>query len=256
MTFITEDILKERFGLGIGSEIHLKEGDRLTPAAQALLNERRIKIIYLDDRGNVSTDERKFHPLLKKELKGKISEHVGSKTKPETHTLLNDTDLVEKTHPRIQFRGQMDSLIALAILVEGHFVHAPKLTQIKAWLADVRSVLGRIMQAEVQEEQLPEISIGDFTLDDIRKMSHDPLSFIGHNHIVPSVDQGPHVGWLNMLRAKIREVELSAISTFGPQDHGIVLMLNRMSSAVYILMIMTLMIEKNITPNFMQEGES
>lgn len=243
-------MLKERFGLGFGSEIHLKQGEQLTPGALDYLSTRKIRVLYLDSQGNISEKNnkgyKKYHPLSIKESKGKSSCPMGSQTKPESLTLLNDTDLVVKNHPRIKFRGEIDDLIAQVILTQGQFVRAKKLKQIRLWLQDIRSQLGQIMQAEVQEKPLNEMGMGDFSFADIRKMSHNPLKYLGHNHIVPTVDYGPYVGWLNALRTKVRKVELLAVETFEGNDlhQNIILTLNRMSSAIYVLMILTLMIEK------------
>ncbi len=248
--FVTENMLKEKFSLGFGSEIHLRQGERLTPGAQDFLSSRKIRILYLDSKGNVSEQNekgyKKHHPLSTSAHKGKLSEYVGSQTKPEDLTLLNDTDLVAKNHPRIKFRGEIDNLIALTILTQGRFKQAENLKQISLWLQDIRSQLGQIMQAEVQEKPLAEMSMGDFSFDDIRKMSHDPLKYLGHNHIVPTVDYGPYVGWLNYLRTYVRKVEILAIETFADEalHKNIILTLNRMSSAIYVLMLLTLMIEK------------
>ena len=53
MRFLTEEDLRARCGLGRGGEIRLGRDERLTPAAQGLVNERRIRVLYLDDIGRV-----------------------------------------------------------------------------------------------------------------------------------------------------------------------------------------------------------
>ncbi len=250
MVFVTENMLKERFSLGFRSEIRLQQGEQLTPAALDLLSSRKIRVLYFDIKGNVSEKNedgnKQHHPLSTLKSKAQRSQHIGSQTKPEDLTLLNDADLVPKNHPRIKFRGEIDNLIAQVILVQGQFIRAEKLKKISLWLQDIRSHLGQIMQAEVQDKNLEDMSMGDFSFADIRKISHDPLKYLGHNHIVPMVDHGPHVGWLNALRTQVRKVEILAIETFAnePLHQNIILTLNRMSSALYILMILTLMIEK------------
>ncbi len=253
-------MLKEKFSLGFGSEIHLRQGEKLTPGALDYLSARKIRVLYLDSQGNVSEKSKegykKHHPLSTKDNKGKLSRHIGSQSKPEDLTLLNDTDLVAKNHPRIKFRGEVDNLIALTILTQGRFVHAKKLKKISLWLQDIRSQLGQIMQAEVQDKPLEDMSMGDFSFADIRKMSHDPLKYLGHNHIVPTVDYGPYVGRLNYLRTQVRKIEILAVEIFADDKlhKNIILTLNRMSSAIYVLMIITLMIEKGDC-HFMKEKD-
>ncbi len=254
MAMITKNILKKQFSLGVGSEIHLKAGDELSSDALRLLSERNIRVLYLDPLGNViSQDETKnkhHHPLWISSEKRKVSKHVSSTTKAEHMTLLNDVDLVTKNHPRIKFRGEIDDLIAFIILVQEQFIDQPHLKNVSLWLQDLRSQLGTIMQAEVQEKQLPEMTMGDFSFADIRKISHNPLKYLGHNHIVPAVTYGPQVSWLNQLRTKVRKVEILALEVFEnkPIHHDIIMALNRMSSAIYILMIITIMLNKKIKP--------
>lgn len=254
MTIITKNMLKQKFSLGVGSEIHLNADDELSSDAIRLLSQRNIRVLYLDHLGNViSQDEAKskqHHPLWISPEKRKISKHVSSTTKKEHMTLLNDVDLVAKNHPRIKFRGEIDDLIAFIILVQEQFIEQPHLKTVSLWLQDLRSQLGKIMQAEVFDQKLPEMTMGDFSFADIRKISHNPLKYLGHNHIVPAVTYGPQASWLNQLRTKVRKTEIFAIDIFenDPIHDGIIMALNRMSSAVYILMIITIMLNKKIEP--------
>ena len=76
MRFLTEEDLRARCGLGRGGEIRLGRDERLTPAAQGLVNERRIRVLYLDDIGRVgaldAAGEIKRLPVLRTDTAGKM----------------------------------------------------------------------------------------------------------------------------------------------------------------------------------------
>ena len=129
MQYLTEQDLMARCGLGQGVELHLSPEERLTPSAQELVNNRKIRILI------VSGDGRVVHPLATEERPFAKVE----KTEAQTH--LNGTEMVTKEHPRIWFRGKVDSAIAAAILVQTQLqpVLAPEL---QGLLADLRSWLG------------------------------------------------------------------------------------------------------------------
>jgi ethanolamine utilization cobalamin adenosyltransferase len=68
---------------------------------------------------------------------------------------------------------------------------------------------------------------------------------VGHEHLVPDASHGPDVARLNWLRAMSREVELAAMQVFARPDlsverEDLILALNRLSSAFYVLMLLTL----------------
>jgi ethanolamine utilization cobalamin adenosyltransferase len=96
---------------------------------------------------------------------------------------------------------------------------------------------------------MPPVSMGEFDETAIHAISHNPLKYIGHDHLVPEVVHGVQVARLNLLRTQIREAELLAADVFIDRDFrvtrpDIMLALNRLSSAVYVLMLMTLMAER------------
>ena len=102
-----------RCGLGQGVELHLSPEERLTPSAQELVNNRKIRILIVSGDGRVARDDGKaVHPLATEERPFAKVE----KTEAQTH--LNGTEMVTKEHPRIWFRGKVDSAIAAAILVQ------------------------------------------------------------------------------------------------------------------------------------------
>ena len=99
MQYLTEQDLMARCGLGQGVELHLSPEERLTPSAQELVNNRKIRILIVSGDGRVARDDGKaVHPLATEERPFAKVE----KTEAQTH--LNGTEMVTKEHPRIWFR--------------------------------------------------------------------------------------------------------------------------------------------------------
>lgn len=77
----------------------------------------------------------------------------------------------------------------------------------------------------------------------LHRLSHQPLRYLGHDHLVPEARHGRDVALLNLLRGKVREAEVTAAQVFiTPQfavrRADIMQALNRLSSAVYVMMIL------------------
>ena len=168
MRYLMEQDLMARCGLRQGVELHLSPEERLTPSAQELVNNRKIRILIVSGDGRVARDDGKaVHPLATEERPFAKVE----KTEAQTH--LNGTEMVTKDHPRIWFRGKVDSAIAAAILVQTQLqpVLAPEL---QGLLADLRSWLGWAMRCEVLDETVPALSMGPFSREAVRRLACHP----------------------------------------------------------------------------------
>lgn len=268
--FVTEDWLRANYSLSDGTEIHLPADCRLTPAARTLISDHHLVIKYLDEQGRLfvekSAEERINEPdeLLVQSGEGVILKPVhgltsqdqyeeaacqlcqqGVHKKPDTMTHLNAHTLVSKADPRLAFRAKLDSTIAVAVWLQGEIS-----TEAQGWLSDIRSVLGNIMRADAMDEPLPHFVIGGLDEKAIHRLSHSPLPYLEHDHIVPSVEHGQDVRLLNLLRTSIRECEIAAAQIFIDRDFRVIrpdLMqgLNRLSSAVYVLMLLCLRLTHN-----------
>jgi len=101
-----------------------------------------------------------------------------------------------------------------------------------------------LMRATLRAEVIGEpLSIAQlFGLDDtsLREQSHHPQKYYGVAHFVPDISMGLEVVLLNKLRTEVREVEVVAAQALRYQGQGsridIIQVLNRLSSAIYILM--------------------
>ncbi|OWY40296.1 cobalamin adenosyltransferase [Xenophilus sp. AP218F] len=256
-TFITEDWLRERYSLARATEIHLPADSRLTPAAEELIKARELSVKFMDEQGRVMVEagdgeRRPVHALTGSDRRAEQScqlchQPVARKSEALTH--LDAQTLVAKNDPRIRFRGGLDSAIALAVWLQSEFDPAGKRVRLAQYLADIRSCLGNALRAEVSGEPMPPVAMGEANDERLHALSHRPLALLGHDHIVPAAEHGASVARLNLLRARIRECELDAAALYLDLDYqasrpDILQALNRLSSAVYVLMLLVLLQER------------
>jgi len=179
----------------------LADGDRLTPAARDFLRRENILIVQ------------------------KKAEHM-------TH--LNKDQLVQKSHPRIAFRGKLDSLQAEILLLQkesGAPVSA---------LEDMLTLVRGLMHSEVLEKAVPEILIDGMDEAELHERSHQPQKYYGIGHFLPSHTDDVILLKLNRLRTLVRETELSCYHAFAMPNGklsrtDILTALNRLSSACWVL---------------------
>ena len=151
--------------------------------------------------------------------------------KPEHMTHLCADILVPKTHPRILFRGAMDTLEAELLLCR----ESPQLQQIL-------DLARKLIRCEVLEEPVGEFTLCGLTQQRQRQHSHFPQEYYGQPHFMPTFSDGPVLLQLNRARCAARNAELAAAQAFRDADgcptrEDILTALNRMSSMLYILMI-------------------
>lgn len=200
---------------------YLGKGDQLTSTARDFLRRERIEILP----GSQARPER--YRLLS----GGYAEE-----KPEHMTHLNGEVLVPKTHPRIRFRGKMDTLEAeliLCQLVPGSPEGA---------LGEILALARKILRCDVLEEPLRQDTLCGLTQEEQRGRSHMPQDYYGQPHFMPQASDGPVIAGLNRARCFAREAELAAVEAFSNRDENLIRedipkALNRMSSMLYLLMI-------------------
>lgn len=200
---------------------YLGARDQLTSSARDYLTRERIEILPASQAA----------PERYRLLSGGFMEG-----KPEHMTHLNAQVLVPKTHPRIAFRGKLDSLEAELLLCGKDCPHLEK------DLGEVLELARRIIRCDVLEEPLPDGKLCGLTEEELRKRSHFPQDFYGQPHFMPGIKDSREVLRLNRLRCAVREAEISAAAAFVTPEGSvtrpdILRAMNRMSSMVYILMI-------------------
>lgn len=199
----------------------LGQGDRLTSAAQDFLRREGIEILPAEAA----------KPQRYKLLGGGYVEE-----KPEHMTHLYGDVLVPKDHPRILFRGKMDTLEAELILCQ---------LADKGLISPVGEILAlarQIIRCEVLNEPLHWDKLCGLTEAEQRRRSHFPQDYYGQPHFMPSAEDGLMIARLNRTRCAAREAELAAVTAFSDREGNLTRSdipqaLNRMSSMLYIFMI-------------------
>ena len=199
----------------------LGKNDNLTSAARDYLSRERIEI----------RPAQSARPLRFPLLGGGYCEE-----KPEHMTHLDGVTLAPKTHPRIIFRGKLDTLEANLILCR---LFVP---QFDRELGDILGYVRLLLRCEVLGEPVPEQKICGLTEQELRQHSHFPQDYYNQPHFMPESEDGREIALLNLARCAAREAELAAAAAFtdgyGQVSRADLLRAcNRLSSAIYLLMI-------------------
>ena len=200
---------------------YLGKGDQLTSGARDYLNRERIAIVPAEQ-----AKPQRYHLLNG----GYVEE------KPEHLTHLHGDVLVPKNHPRIIFRGKMDTLEAELILCQ----LADKALEVP--VGEILGLARQIIRCEVLGQPLKWDTLCGLTEAEQRKRSHFPQEYYGQPHFMPSFEDGMVIARLNRARCAAREAELSAAEAFSDREGNLTRQdipqtLNRMSSMLYLLMI-------------------
>jgi len=155
-------------------------------------------------------------------------------------TWLNADTQVPKTSGNIIFRGKMDSLLASVMLVQTQFDPKSKLPALlKECLLDVKNWVMQVLAAEMSG-QAPEITgMAGMDIQTLHAVSRNPAKYLGMEHCMAHEAQGGNVALINWLRALVRETEIAALQIL-PGESPVCCALNRLSSALYVLMLLTM----------------
>lgn len=160
--------------------------------------------------------------------------------KPEHMTHLRGNDLVYKDHPRIAFRGAIDSLESEIILVQTK-AKEQHLQQLYLDLEEIIKTIRWLLRCEVTGEPVGEVKLQGLNETELREHSHHPSRYYGMRHFLPTAEHGEMTGYLNRLRTLSREAELVAYKAFREKDgtvnrEDILRVFNRLSSLFWIMM--------------------
>lgn len=226
MGVISEKKLETLFSEGkITSTFKIKDTDILTPSAREFLEEKGIEIISGSE----------FDTVFGFELS----------KKPEQMTHLHEGFLVPKNHPRIIFRGRLDSLESEIILAQISAVEEG-LEKVAEDLEEIIRLVRRIIQCEVKDLPLSEFTLQGLDAKALREHSHHPSKYYGMHHFLPTYKHGKIVARLNRLRTLTRETEICAYNAFEDEYHNvshradIITALNRLSSLFFVMMFKVL----------------
>ena len=168
----------------------LGKTDTLTPSARDYLRRERIEILPPEQA----------KPQVWKLLNGGFCE-----SKPEAMTHLNGDTLVPKNHPRIRFRGAIDTLEAELLLCGSA-------------ASEVLSLTRRLIRCDVLNEPVGDITLYGLSEAEQRKRSHFPQEFYGIPHFMPDFSDSPQLLQLNQARCAARTAELAAVDAFTDPD--------------------------------------
>ena len=251
MRAITEDALRLELRNTQPDTYYIPTGKILTPAAREYLQQRKIKIAREGECPQPRIVDTPVPPAdapaaPRMEMAAPRPKYVDYQTgafymeKPEHMCQLFDNQLVPKNHPRILFRGKLDSLQALVVLNQSLIAEDGNRTLL-ADLDDVLKSLRNIMRCDVLDEELRNETIIGLTHAELRAHSHDPMKYYNIKQmILPDYTMGRNYALLNQMRTAIRETEVAAAQAFYDgfkyTRGDIIEELNRLSSALHIMM--------------------
>lgn len=274
MKAITEEILRYELRSSQPEVYIIPQGKILTPAAREYLQQRKIR--FEKEGGYTYTHQLKA-PVQKEEepetapapktprvvatevpppeeVKTPVSDDGAPKPKyvdyetgafyydkPEHMTQLSGNKLVCKDHPRILFRGKLDSLQSLVVLDQAMIQSAGGSGQLIEDLGEILKDLREMMRCDVLDEEMHTETLLGLTHAELREHSHNPMKYYNIKQmILPDYSMGMEYALLNQLRAAVRETEVAACKAFHVEKkyirNDIIEELNRLSSAMHIMM--------------------
>ena len=236
---LTENDLRSHPPAPGARQYQVEEGTFVTESARSWLEKRDIQLVILP-KGRMCGGMSRT-PLPDRGSRTYLDAATGlplGREKPEEMTHLRGNLLVKKTHPRIAFRGKLDSLEA-AILEAQALAHRQNAPAVRDGLGEVLEQVHLVLGAEVKDQPLEEVPILGMDQARLRQVSHNVKGAFGIDHPIPSWEMGELALRLNTLRTQVRETELAAAVAFEAPGEtprpDIIRALNRLSSAVYIL---------------------
>ena len=251
---ITEDFLRLELRNAQPETYYVPEGKILTPAAREYLQQRKIKIAKGEppeaapaEPAAPAAPASAAAPAAAAAPTAKYRDHETGAfymEKPEHMTQLFGNELVTKNHPRILFRGKLDSLQAMVVLDQA-LIAADGNQKLVDDLGSILDNLREMMRCDVLDETYCRQTIIGLTHQELRERSHNPQKFFGIKQmLLPDYTMGRDYALLNQLRAAIRETEVAAATAFLTGSKctrpDIMEELNRLSSALHIMMCMYL----------------
>lgn len=137
-----------------------------------------------------------------------------------------------KNDSRMLLRGKLDILNAQMILIQTCSLNQEYISDVE----EVRQVIRQLQRCEAMNEVYADrLVLWGIDEDEIHSRSHNPMKYFGLGHIMPDKDMKRESSELNLLRTLIREAELISCRVFESDELRISHILNRLSSALYVL---------------------
>ncbi|WP_242863708.1 ATP-binding protein [Anaerotruncus rubiinfantis] len=243
---ITEALLREELRHEQPKTYCVEKGKILSPAAREYLQQRKITVAEAAFTVERKSKELKLPEKADTPSARSAQRYIDYRTgaayekKPEHMTQLHDNYLVEKSHPRIAFRGWIDNLQAEIILAQTVVCKDHPKTLVKD-LDELLNVVRQIVRCEVMEEPMTSYTLLGLDADGLREHSHHPQKYYRIKQmLLPDYSMGEAYARLNLIRTKVRQAETVGTKAFWTgrtYEHTDILeALNRLSSAVHIMM--------------------
>ncbi len=229
------------------SELNLPLGYELSIEEKQLILEKNIKLKFKDEQGkmfvlseNIEGKLKPIHALKAKSNASEFDENAfDAFPKVKNLTAFNAKEQIFKGDIQIKFRAELDESLALVLWTQKTIENETA----KIWLNAIYAILRNIMSASCRHTVMQPFEIAGLSADAIHAYSHKPLEHLGYDHIIPSVELCEDALKVNMLRTKLRSMEVTACSIYfeSPISENctrpdLLYTLNRLSSAVYVLM--------------------
>ncbi len=227
MALLTEADVRRMSDNGTRGPVVVRRDQSLTPSARDWLKEHGIEVVY---------------PQGKEGAPYRTVDGVPLTVKPEHMTHLKGNVLVSKTHPRIAFRGELDTLEAEILWCQSVAARENR-QKLAAALGEVLEFTRHLVRCDVLGEPLSDtFRLCGLDPQSMREWSHYPERHLGQPHFMPDWRDGPALLALNRVRTAVRRTELAAYPAFRDGEGGVarpdlILGLNRLSSLLWILMI-------------------
>lgn len=256
MSLLTEEDVRKMFSSGkikAKSDMYITDNQLITPSAREYLIEKKINIkrqensmgddkLVKSESGHKTLTAKTNEDTEINEKNGMYDTLFGAKLteKPEHMTHLRGNLLVFKDHPKIAFRGAIDSLQS-EIIVFQILAGKQNMKQLVDDLEEILKFIQLMIRYDITGDRMDEFNLQGLSAKELREHSHHPSQYYGMKHFIPSYKQGEIVAHLNKLRTKTRETELVAYKAF-KDEYGqvnredIIRGLNRLSSLFWIMM--------------------
>lgn len=242
MEILTKEMLmSEIFGKNI-SEYFIDKNVFVTSSAKEYLSSFNIELKFITSIENSisnSTQNPKSYSIKETSDMSYYIDYETNKRldfKPENYTHLYKNVLVKKNHPRIILRGKLDSLLSLIVDIQYKFKEMNEY-KLLDYLKQYQKIVHAVLYSEVSSKSLELDTIFGFSEQEIRTISHHPKEYFNCDHIFINCDMPFTVIKLNLIRTSVREAEISAYEALKNERDDLIKLLNRMSSSIYILML-------------------
>ena len=150
-------------------------------------------------------------------------------------TSLRADQTVRKDHPQIEFRGVLDGAMA-DVAYGAALAYQESKPELADALVQLNACLSQVMRAHVMDGPCDITELWGRSLEELHAVSHDPKAHFGFGFFLPAPSHGPAINWLNVIRTRIRDAERAYIGSCALPNTSVCLVLNRLSSAVFVLM--------------------